>query len=272
MEPLLLIVVVIALVGGVVMISQKNTGKREAAAVDDAKADARQAIERLGGQVFNLVGSDTASKQALADASERYTAAGSQIDQARTSAQARLAKQTALEGLYYIRAARLAMGMDPGPDVPTIDGQKSAGEVTEERTVDFEGRQVTAAPAPSEKTPNYYPGGRVAGRPVPAGWYSEPWWKPALVAGAWGVGSMFLFSAMFSGMAGVGYDAQAFEDGYGDGYQDGMNDGGGDGGDAGGDYGDGGGDYGDAGGGDFGGGDFGGGDFGGGDFGGGFDF
>ncbi len=151
MEPLLLIVVVIALVGGVVMISQKNTGKREAAAVDDAKADARQAIERLGGQVFNLVGSDTASKQALADASERYTAAGSQIDQARTSAQARLAKQTALEGLYYIRAARLAMGMDPGPDVPTIDGQKSAGEVTEERTVDFEGRQVTAAPAPSEK-------------------------------------------------------------------------------------------------------------------------
>ncbi|SFA39714.1 hypothetical protein SAMN05444374_101349 [Rhodococcoides kroppenstedtii] len=266
MEPLLLIVVVIALVGAVVMISQKNTGKREAVAVDDAKADARQAIERLGGQVFNLVGSDTASRQALADASERYTAAGSQIDQARTSAQARLAKQTALEGLYYIRAARLAMGMDPGPDVPTIDGQKSAGEVTEERTVDFEGRQVTAAPAPSEKTPNYYPGGRVAGRPVPAGWYSEPWWKPALVAGAWGVGSMFLFSAMFSGMAGVGYDAQAFEDGYGDGYQDGMNDGGGDGGDAGGDYGDGGGDYGDAGGGDFGGGDFGGGDFGGGGF------
>ena len=50
----------------------------------------------------------------------------------------------------------------------------AAGEVTEERTVDFEGRQVTAAPAPSEKTPNYYPGGRVAGRPVPAGWYSEP--------------------------------------------------------------------------------------------------
>ena len=31
MEPLLLIVVVIALVGAVVMISQKNTGKREAA-------------------------------------------------------------------------------------------------------------------------------------------------------------------------------------------------------------------------------------------------
>jgi hypothetical protein len=73
------------------------------------------------------------------------------------------------------------------------------------------GRDVEASPSPSERTPNYYPGGRVAGRPVPAGWYSEPWWKPALVAGAWGVGSALLFSSMFSGMGGVGYDAQGFE-------------------------------------------------------------
>ncbi|MBY6717522.1 DUF1542 domain-containing protein [Rhodococcus sp. BP-110] len=243
MEPLLLIIVVVALVVGVVVVSQRRSGRRSLESLDDAKADARQAIERLGGQVYNLVGSDTASKQALADASERYTAAGSQIDQAQSPTQARLAKQTALEGLYYIRAARLAMGMDPGPEVPTIEGQKSAGEVTEERTVDYEGRAVTASPGPSEKTPNYYPGGRVAGRPVPAGWYSEPWWKPALVAGAWGMGSMFLFSAMFSGMAGVGYGADNFASGEGDGTD--MSDGG----DMGGDTGDGGGDMG----GDFGG-------------------
>ncbi|KIQ20351.1 hypothetical protein [Rhodococcus sp. MEB064] len=268
MEPLLLVVVVIALVVGIVVVTQRKSGQREVASLDDAKADARQAIERLGGQVYNLVGSDSASKQALADASERYTAAGSQIDQAQSPTQARLAKQTALEGLYYIRAARLAMGMDPGPEVPTIDGQKSAGEVTEERTVDFEGRPVTASPGPSDRTPNYYPGGRVAGRPVPAGWYSEPWWKPALVAGAWGMGSMFLFSAMFSGMSGVGYDENNFASGEGDG-----SDGGGDYGDGGGDsgdMGDGGGDYSDGGGSDFGGSDFGGSDFGGGDFGGGF--
>lgn len=115
---------------------------------------------------------------------------------------------------------------------------------------------------PSERTPNYYPGGRVAGRPVPAGWYSEPWWKPALVAGAWGVGSVLLFSTLFSGMGGIGYDAQAFENGYGDGFQDGMDQGelggGGFEGDGGGGF-DGGWDGG--GGGDFGGGDFGGFDF-----------
>ena len=273
---LLLIVAVLGAVVFLVMKSQNKNQGHSANQLEDAKADARQAIERLGGQVYNLAGNDDASKQALADASERYTAAGSQIEQATTPVQARLAKQTALEGLYYIRAARTAMGMDPGPEVPSIDGQKAAGSVTEDREIEFEGRQVSASPNPSPRTPNYYPGGRVAGRPVPAGWYSEPWWKPALVAGAWGVGSMFLFSAMFSGMSGVPYDAQAFENGYGDGYQDGLEAGqdqGGDGGDMGGDAGgDMGGDtdYGAMGdgGGDFGGGDWGGGDFGGGDFGG----
>lgn len=258
------LLLILAAVGAVVYFvsrSQKTGTQHRADSVDDAKADARQAIERLGGQIYNLTGTDDASRQALADASERFTAAGSQIEQATTPVQARLAKQTALEGLYYIRAARTAMGMDPGPEIPTLDGQRSAGEVTEKRSIDFEGRTIAAAPNPSSATPNYYPGGRVAGRPVPAGWYSEPWWKPALVAGAWGVGSMFLFSAMFAGMAGVPYDAQAFESGAGDASAD-ADYGGGD------DLG-GGDDFG--GGSDFSGDDFGGGDAGGFDFGG-FDF
>ncbi|WP_442942981.1 DUF1542 domain-containing protein [Nocardia sp. NBC_01503] len=188
----------------------------------DAKADARRVIERLGGQVYNLTGDDEPSRQALADASERFNAAGSQIEQASTPAQARLAKETALEGLYYVRAARSTMGMDLGPAVPELDGQRGAGKVTEDRSVDFDGRRIEASPDPSARTPNYYPGGRVAGRPVPAGWYSEPWWRTALVAGAWGVGSVLLFDALFTGMSGVGYDATAFESGYGDGYQAGL--------------------------------------------------
>jgi hypothetical protein len=272
---LILILVVVAVIAFTVYNSSKASGQRSAASLADAKADARRLIERLGGQVINLSGTDDASKQALADASERYTAAGSQIDQATTARQALLAKESAMEGLYYVRAARVAMGMDPGPELESLSGQKSAGTVTEDRRVEFEGRQIEASPAPSQRTPNYYPGGRVAGRPVPAGWYSEPWWKPALVAGAWGMGSVLLFSTLFSGMGGVGYDSQAFENGYGDGFQDGLDQGqldgaGQDGGgwDGGGDGGWGGGDFG---GGDSGGGgwDFGGGgDFGGGDFGG----
>jgi hypothetical protein len=264
---LVLIIVVIAAIGLAVYSSSKVSGRRNAASLADAKADARRLIERLGGQVLNLSGTDDASKQAMADASERYTAASSQIEQATTVRQAALAKESAVEGLYYVRAARTAMGMDPGPELETLAGQRSAGTVTEDRRVNFEGREIEASPTPSERTPNYYPGGRVAGRPVPAGWYSEPWWKPALVAGAWGLGSVLLFDAMFSGMHGVDYGAQGFEQGYGDGYQDGLDagqDGGGDGGaDASGFDG-----YSGDGGGWDGGGWDGGGDFGGGDFGG----
>lgn len=266
---LVLIVLVIAAIAFVVYSSSKANGRRSAESLADAKADARRVIERLGGQVLNLTGSDDASKQALADASERYTAASSQIDQATTAKQAALAKESAIEGLYYVRAARTAMGMDPGPELESLAGQRSAGAVTEDRKIDFEGRQIEASPTPSQRTPNYYPGGRVAGRPVPAGWYSEPWWKPALIAGAWGLGSVLLFDALFSGMHGVDYGAQGFESGYGDGYSDGFSAGQDAGADAGGA--DGGGDWGgvDTGGGGSDGGGF---DFGGGDFGGGFDF
>ena len=266
---LVLIVLVVAAIGLAVYTSSRATGRRSAASLADAKADARRIIERLGGQVFNLSGTNDAAKQALADASERYTAASSAIEQATTAKQSMLAKESALEGLYYVRAARLAMDMDPGPELETLAGQKSAGTVTEDRRVQVEGREVEASPTPSPRTPNYYPGGRVAGRPVPAGWYSEPWWKPALVAGAWGVGSVLLFDALFSGMHGVGYGAQGFEQGYGSGFDQGFDQGLDAGQDAGGDWG--GGDA--AGGGDWGGGDAaGGGDWGGGDAAGGGDW
>lgn len=261
----IVVVVLVLVVVALAATYMKNQGNAKQQRIEDAKADARRWVERLGGQVINLVGTNEAAKQALADASERYTAAGSQMEQATTAEQARLVTQTAMEGLYYVRAARLAMDMDPGPDLPADAERERAGKVTEDRSVSVEGRDFEASPQPSDATPHYYPGGRVAGRPVPQGWYSEPWWKPALVAGAWGVGSMLLFSAMFSGMYGIP-DAQAWEQGYDAGQADAAESGdaGGDGGDGGGDYGDGGGDYG----GDYGGGDFGGGDFGGGDFGG----
>lgn len=261
-----LIVLVVVIVGGGLYFSRQRAAARQRE-LDDAKADARRLVERLGGQVLNLNGNDTASMQAMADASERYNAAGSQLEQARTIEQARLVKDTAVEGLYYVRAARVAMGMDPGPQLPEEAERERAGKVTERRDVDVEGQHYAASPEAGQDTPYYYPGGRVAGRPVPQGWYSEPWWKPALVAGAWGLGSMFLFSAMFSGMSGIA-SASAWESGYDAGQQDALESGdmGGDGGDFGGDGG------GDFGGGDMGGGDMGGGDWGGGGFdGGGFD-
>lgn len=203
---LLLLVLVGAVIALIAYSSSRAGARRAAVSLADAKADARRVIDRLGGQVLNLDGNDAASRQAMADASERYTAASSQIEQAASVTQARLAKQSALEGLYYVRAARVAMAMDPGPELESLAGQQNAGAVSQERSVEFDGRRIEASPAPSARTPNYYPGGQVAGRPVPAGWYSEPWWKTALVAGTWGLTSLMLFDALFAGMPGTGYE------------------------------------------------------------------
>jgi hypothetical protein len=268
---LISVVILILLIGGGAAYYFRHRQAAQQRDLDDSKAEARRWVERLGGQVLNLIGTDEPSKQAMADAAERYNAASSQLDSARTAAQSRLVTQTALEGLYYVRAARVAMGMDPGPDLPPVPGQGGAGSVTEDRDVNVDGHEYAASPHPSDRTPHYYPGGRIAGRPVPQGWYSEPWWKPALIGGAWGLGSALLFSSLFSGMGGIA-SAAAWEQGYDAGQDNALAGGGGDYG--GGDYGGGdwgGGDYaaGDYGGGDYGGGDFGGGDFGGGDWGGG---
>ncbi|MHA6795945.1 hypothetical protein ACVGVM_20880 [Pseudonocardia bannensis] len=244
------LLVVVGIIAGVVWLVRQKTAA-QARELEDAKSEARRWVERLGGQVLNLIGTDEPSKQALADASERYNAAGSQLEQAKSTAQARQVTETAYEGLYYVRAARSAMGLDPGPELPPLPGQQRAGAVSEARDVEVEGHSYSASPNPSDRNRHYYPGGNVAGRPVPAGWYSEPWWKPALVAGAWGLGSALLFSSLFSGMSGVAY-ADGYADGAAaaDGGMDGM-----DGADAGGDMG----------------GDMGGSDWGG-DMGGGFDF
>jgi hypothetical protein len=259
-----LLLVLVLLVGGVLLTRQRGQARQRE--LDDAKSEARRWAERLGGQVLNLQGTNDAAKQAMADAAERYTAAGSQLEQARSVAQCRQVTETAYEGLYYVRAARSAMGLDPGPELPPLPGQQRAGQVTSSRDVEVDGHRYSASPTPSDRTSHYYPGGVISGRPVPAGWYSEPWWKTALVAGAWGVGSFLLFDALFNGMEGSAYadgfhdaqmmDAQGFDAG----------DQGGDwgGGDQGGDWGGG---QGDAGGQDVQAADFGG-DWGGGDWGG----
>ncbi|OAG69626.1 hypothetical protein AFK49_002310 [Corynebacterium ulcerans] len=242
MIALLLVVLVVG--GAVFFLSRGNKSNRqiESDNLQDSIAEARRWIERLGSQVLTISGTDAASTQAIADASERYNAASSQISTATTVRQAELARESALEGLHYMNAAREIMGLPAGPELPPLEGQRQAGKVTENRTIDFEGQQITASPHATPDTPNYYPGGMVAGRPVPAGWYSEPWWAGALRSGLWTAGSVFLFSSLFNGMSGVGYSAHAFESGFDKGYAEGLaangGDGGGDIGDVGGDSGD----------------------------------
>lgn len=243
---LLVLLVVLVIVGLLAVAWRRGAEAREKRQLADARAEAQRWYERLGGQVMNLVGDHPAARQALSDAGERYNAAGGQLQQATSVRQYELARESALEGLAYVRAAREAMGIDPGPDFPPLAAARGAGQLTKEREVDVNGQHYKAGPRPGSDTPYYYPGGRVEGRPVPSGWYSQPVWRQALGAGAGVLGGMLIFDALFS--PGLG------DIGYGDGYQEGFADGAGfDGGDGGGDWG----------GGDWGGGDFGGGDFGG---------
>jgi hypothetical protein len=257
---ILAIVVVVVLVFAVLRRTGGGGGNQQVQ-LDDARADAQRWYERLGGQLTTLQGDDTAARQALADASERYNAAGGQLQQAKTVRQFELARESALEGLTYVRAARVAMNLDPGPDLPPLASARGTGTLTQEREVTVEGQQYRAGPRPGADTPYYYPGGRVQGRPVPSGWYSQPVWKTALGAGAGALGGLLIFDALFDGGGfGGGFGGNGFDQGYQDGFQDAQqdfsgNDGGADGGQ----------DFGgfDGGGGGFDGGDFGGGDFGG---------
>jgi hypothetical protein len=215
---LIVLAVVVIAAGSVVV------GRRRKQELADAREEALRWHERLGGQVMNLGGDAPAVRQALADAGERYTASGAQLERATSVKQYQLVRETALEGLAYARAARVALGIDPGPELPPLNSA-GAGQITKERAVDVQGHQFRAGPHPGDATPYYYPGGQVAGRGVPAGWYSEPWWKTALVAGAWGVGSLLVFDALFSPSWGdSGYDA-GFNAGFDQGYDTGADQG-----------------------------------------------
>ncbi len=229
--------------------------------VDALRAEAQRWYERLGGDVLNLsAGGNDSARQALADAAERYNAAGSTLAQATTEAGYRSARDTALEGLHYARAARTSLGMDPGPELPPTSVQAAAGRIQRDHTAQIGDQQIQMRPAYAPDAPYYYPGGTVGGGRVPGGWYSQPFWKTALIGGAAGIGGLLVADALFDavrgpfyggwgagGMMGGGYDAgynQGFESGYDPGSDSSFDDSGG-------------GDWG--GGGDFGGGDFGGG-------------
>ena len=200
-----LILVALLVAGVVAAVNRRGAGTR----TEDVRAEADQLVARLGGAITNLDGAgNVAATQALADAAERHGAALTQLISARTGTQFRLVGRTAVEGLHYIRAARVALDMDPGPDLPAI-----AGDVlTQQHATVVGGQEYTASPRPGDGTPYYYPGGLVGGRQVPAGWYSQPWWRTALVAGAAGAGGMLLMDALLGEM----HPGQMMGDGFGD--------------------------------------------------------
>jgi len=169
----------------------------------EARAEAGHWVDLLGAGLTSLdgvTGDDDdgrhrAARYAVSDAAERHSAATRQLAQADTVHQIDLAARTALEGLHYLRAARTALGLDPGPEIGAANADGSV--LTSSRRVVVQGQEYEASAKPGGRTPYYYPGGTVRGTKVPAGWYSTPWWKTALVAGAAGMGSLLVVDALF---------------------------------------------------------------------------
>ena len=114
--------------------------------LDDARAQARHWVERLGGELLVLdaaaVRSRAVGPAGLAEAAERFAAAGAELGVARSRRQCRIAEGTAVEGLHHVRIARRSLSLDPGPRVPgqgvgdTIRAALTDGTLSVPRFVD----------------------------------------------------------------------------------------------------------------------------------------
>ncbi len=114
MKVLLLLAIVIVVLLAIVLgrgAAARPASRRQ---LEDARAEAQRWYERLGGQVMNLHGDDPAARQALADAGERYNAAGGQLQQAKYGPAVRAGPRVGAGGPGYVRAARIGDGHRPG--------------------------------------------------------------------------------------------------------------------------------------------------------------
>ena len=120
---LVLAVVVLVAVSFVVIFRQNHrtqVGREQAelTRTDDARAEARRWIDRLGTEVLSTSGTDAHSTDLVGQASARLTAATTHLGDATSPAQARTARDIALEGLHLMRDARRAMGQPDGAPIP----------------------------------------------------------------------------------------------------------------------------------------------------------
>jgi hypothetical protein len=127
LSAILLVAVMFVVVVAALALAARAYSRRQ---LDDARAQARHWVERLGGELLVLdsaaVRSGAVGPAGLAEAAERFAAAGAELGAARSRRQCRIAQDTAVEGLHHVRTARRSLGLDPGPRVP---GQGVGGAV-----------------------------------------------------------------------------------------------------------------------------------------------
>jgi hypothetical protein len=225
--------------GGIagLMFYRRRQRKRE---LETARAKVMPYYDRLANEVNTIEPADNdVAVRAMADASERYEAAGMVLDTADSVEKYAQARRATLEGLYAARTARKALDLDEGEPLPPV-ADTAGDQLSEPQEVTVQGKSYQGYPDYRPGAPYYYGGGYG----VPGGWYSTPFWETLLIGS--------VLAGGFGGWGGGGYGA-GYDSGYEAGRDSADTSSGGDWGSGGGDWGSGGGDWG-GGGGDWGGG------------------
>ncbi|MBA2390067.1 MAG: LPXTG cell wall anchor domain-containing protein [Geodermatophilaceae bacterium] len=151
--------------------------RKQAAAFEGLRAEIMSHYNRLAADVSNLdPGEDPITRQAVADAAERYTSTGALLDEADTTGEYAAARRTVLEGLYAARTARQRLGLDTGSEIPPVE-EPVGEQLTESRQVTVGEETHEGFPHYTPDAPHYYRGGRG----VPGGWYRSRFWEGALL-------------------------------------------------------------------------------------------
>lgn len=196
--------------GGGYLFTRSRTRRRQE--LQGMRADVESLYDRLGRDVSTLSpGEDPATRQALADAAERYSSMGSLMSRAHTPGEWAAARRTAVEGLSAARLVRTNLGLDPGPDVPPPPA--TGRQLEQSGSFELGGQQIQGSPTYQPGQSYYYGGGRHGNQYVPGGWYSMPFWETALMA-----------SVLTGGMGGFGggFGGGGYERGYDQGYESGR--------------------------------------------------
>lgn len=169
---LLVLISAAAVVFAIFYLGNQRRGRGQA--LQGRKAAAMSLYNRLGSDVATIDATgDPFSRQALADAAERYNSAGSLFAQADTEGEVAAARRTAIEGLMATRSARERLGLPLGPDLPPLDYAYGQPQLTAPKEISIGSMLV-------QGFPEYTPGARYrygGGGGIPGGWYPTPFWE-----------------------------------------------------------------------------------------------
>ena len=183
MELFFTVVLIAAIVIGIGRLTRARAARAlplPGSSIEAAQADARRWLDKLGASLPPLADdAGVAAAESHLEASRRYEHAREQFVRATSPYEYSLAGRTAIVGIHYVGAYFAALGLEGAPSAPS-----TGPALVRAAQVDVAGTGYYGAPHPSDAMPYYFPGGTVAGRIVPGGWYGQAWWRTPGDAGA----------------------------------------------------------------------------------------